>query len=177
MKRSATVSCLLAASMVLVGSSALAQEKVAGPKAGPPLKTMMLENEKKLNEMESLLNKLDTAEVVLEEDVKNLEKALLEYVDGMDKAMAAAQDTSKKEVMAKERKMFEDMTRAFEVRLRRIDTLHTAITDKILNATIKLDEAWLNKMIKEQKEGYYRSLYPEGRQKVQTVHPALEGVP
>jgi predicted component of type VI protein secretion system len=175
MKGSVTFACLLAAGVVvvLVGASAFAQGEGAGERASSPLKALMVENEKKLDEVESLLNQLDAAEVVLEKDVKSLEKALLEYVDGMDKALAAARDSAKKEIVAKEQKMIEDMTKAFEARLKRIDTLHTALAEKVLNATIKLDEAWLNKMIKEQREGYYRSLYPEGRQKVKKAHPEL----
>jgi hypothetical protein len=145
MKGSVTSACLLAVSVVLVGSSAFAQREGASTKASPTIKTLMLENDKKLGDMELMLNKLDAAEVVLEADIKNLEKALLGYVEGMDNALAAARDTAKKEVMAKEQKVFDDMAEAFETRLRRIDTLHTAIADKIQSAIIQLDKAWLNK--------------------------------
>jgi hypothetical protein len=173
MKGSATFSCLLAAGVVLVGASAFAQGEGAGPKASPPLKALMLENEKKLGDMELMLNKLDAAEEVLEEDIKGLEKALLAYLDGMDKANAVVREMAPKEAMAKERNVFADMATAFEAKLRRIDTLHTAIAEKVRNVAIKLDEAWLNNMIKEQREGYYRSLYPEGRLKLKKAHPEL----
>jgi hypothetical protein len=177
MKGSATFSCVLAGSLILAGTSVLAQRGEAGTIASPPLKALMLENEKKLGEVESLLNQLDTAEAVMEKDIQSLEKALLGYIYGMDKAYAAVRETAHKESMAKERKAFEDMAAAFETRLREINARHTALADKILNATIELDEAWLNKMIKEEREGYYRSLYPEGRQKVKQAHPELESEP
>jgi len=173
MKGSTTFACLLAAGVMLVGATAFAQGEKVSPKASPSLKALMLENQKKLGDMESILNKLDAAEEVLEEDIKSLEKALLTYLDGMDKAYAVVRERAPKEAMAKERKVFADMATACETKLRRIDTLHTALAEKVLNATIKLDEAWLKKMIKEQSEGYYRSLYPEGRLKLKKAHPEL----
>src|SRR5207244_5476235 len=111
MKRSATFSCLLAAGVVLVGASAFAQGEGASPKASPPLKALMLENEKKLGEMELMLNKLDAAEAALEEDIKSLEKALLAYVDGMDKALAAERGSANEEIVAREGKLIEDMNK------------------------------------------------------------------
>jgi len=160
--------------MVLMGASAFAQGEGAGPKASPPLKALLSENEKKLGEVEALLSQLDAAETVMEKDIRSLEKALLGYIDGMDKAYSVVRATFHKESMTKERKAFEDKVAGFETRLREIDKRHTALADKILNATIKLDEAWLNRMMKEEREGYYRSLYPEGREKVKQAHPELD---
>lgn len=173
MKGSVTFACLLAAGVILVGASAFAQGEGPSERASSPLKALMVENEKKLDEVESLLNQLDAAEAVLEKDIQSLEKAILGYINGMDKAYAAVRETTHKGSLAKERKAFEDMAAAFETRLKGIDARHTALADKILNATIELDTAWLNRMLKEEKEGYYRSLYSEGREKVKKAHPEL----
>jgi vacuolar-type H+-ATPase subunit I/STV1 len=177
MKRSTIFSCLLAASVVLGSSSADAQRKVGSPETSQTGGTIWLENSKRLDEVELLLKKIDAEQVLLEEDVKNLEKALLGYIEGIDKAYTAMRGAAQAAATVRELKMFEDKLKALEAQLRRIDAIHTAVADKVRSADIKLDEAWLNKMSKEQSAGYYRSLHPEGRQKVKKVYPELEIAP
>ncbi len=154
-------SCVLPVSFFLIGSSAFAQRGGVTTNASPSLTMLMQENEKKLSEMESIMNKLDAAQVLMEEDMKSLEKAVGEYIEGMDRAFDA-RDTKTREAIAKDLKEFEDRAKAFEDKLRRIDLLHTTIAEKVQNATLRLDEAWLNKMTREERLSYVKSLKPEG---------------
>ena len=176
MKGSVTLSCLLVVCMALVGSSALAQREGPRTKASPALKTLMLENEMRLSAMESILNKLDAAKVVLEEDVKSLEKTLLDYIEGTDKVMAA-RGTETKEALSRDLQTFDDMVKSFEAKLRRIDVLHTTIAEKVQNGVCKLDKAWLNKMTQEQRTRHVKSLKPEGHRKMEQAHPELVSGP
>src|SRR5437588_10038968 len=114
MKGSATFACLLAAGVMLVGASAFAQGEKVSPKASPSLKALMLENQKKLGDMESILNKLDAAEEVMEEVIKNLENALVTYLDGMDKAYAEVREVAPQESIANERLLLPDIVLACE---------------------------------------------------------------
>ncbi len=116
----------------------------------------------RLSDMESILNKLGAAEVVLEEDVKSLEKTLLGYIEGTDKAMAARGTETR---TIRDLQMFDDMAKSFEAKLRRIDVLHTTIAEKVQNGVCKLDKAWLDKMTKEQRARHVKSLKPDGQRR------------
>jgi hypothetical protein len=169
---------LLGMSLALESVAAFAQERTK-PEAAVNVRMLLLENDKRLNDIELLLNKILAAPVIMERDVNKLEEGLSGYVDGMNQALAAAQGSPKKEalvthaVVTNEPKLFEDVARLHEARWRRLDQVHTAVMAKILKVDIALDEAWLKKMGQEEREEHYRSLTQEGRQKIKTLHPRL----
>ena len=170
---------LLGVSVGLESVAAFAQEGTTKPGAAVNVRALLLENDKKLNDIELLLNRILAAPVVVEGDVKKLEEGLSGYLDGMNQALTAAQGSPKKEalvrraVVTNELKLCEDMARLHEARWRKLDQVHTAIMAKILKADIALDEAWLKKMGQEERDAHYRSLTPEGRQKMKTLHAQL----
>jgi hypothetical protein len=159
--------------------AAFAQEGTTKPGAAVNVRTLLLENDKRLNDIELLLNRILAAPVIVERDVKKLEEGLSGYLDGMNQALTATQGSSKKEalvtraVVTNELKLCEDMARLHEARWRKLDEVHTATMAKILKADIALDEAWLRKMGQEEREDHYRSLTPAGRQKMKILHPLL----
>jgi hypothetical protein len=171
---------LLGVSVGFASAAAFAQGEKAKPEVPVNLKTLVLKNDTKLNDIELLLNKILAAQVIVEEDVKKLEEGLSGYLDGMHQALIAPQGLSPKKealvvrtVVMNELKLFEDMVRLHEAKWRSLDQVHTAIMAKILKADIALDEAWLNKMGQEEREDHYRSLTPAGRQKMKSLHPQL----
>jgi hypothetical protein len=170
---------LLGVSVGFANAAAFAQGETATPGIPVNLGVLLLENDKKLNDIELLLNKILAAPVVVEEDVKKLEDRLSGYLDGMNHALTASQGSLKKEalvartVVMNELRLFEDRARVHEAKWRRLDQVHTAIMAKILKAEMALDEVWLKKMGQEEREDHYRSLTPEGREKMKTLHPQL----
>ena len=170
---------LFGVSVGFASPAAFAQGEKAKPEIPVNLRALLLENDKRLNDIELLLNKALTAPVVVEGDVKKLGEVLSGYLDGMNQALTAAQGSLKREalvartVVMNELKLFEDMARLHEAKWRSLDQVHTAIMAKILKADIALDEAWLKKMGQEERDYHYRSLTPEGRQKMKTFHPQL----
>ena len=130
----------------------------------------------RLSAIESILNKLGAAEVVLEEDVKSLEKTLLGYIEGMDKAIAA-RGTETQEALSRDLQTFDDMAKSFEAKLRRIDVLHTTIAQRLQNGICRLDKTWLDRMTKEQRARHVKSLKLEGQRKLKTAHPELVSEP
>jgi hypothetical protein len=170
---------LLGVSVGFASAAAVAQEGTTKPGAAVNVRTLLLENDKRLNDLELLLNRILAAPVVMESDVKQLEEGLSAYLDGMNQALTAAQGSPKKEalvtraVVMNELKLFEDMARLHEAKWRSLDQVHTAIMAKILKADIALDEAWLKKMGQKEREDHYRSLTPEGRQKMKILHPQM----
>ena len=112
---------------------------------------LVLENGKKLNDIELLLNKILAAQVIMNEDVENLEKALSGYLSGMNQALTAAQEFRKNEAIwtptrINELRLFDEMARLHEAIWKNLDRIHTAIMDTILKADIPLNETWSKEM-------------------------------
>lgn len=174
---------LLGVSVGFASVAAFGQEGAMKPGNAVNVKALLLENDKRLNDIELLLNKILAAPVVSEGDVKKLEEGLSVYLDGVNHALIAAQGPPKKEalvtraVVMNELKLFEDMARLHDAKWQSLDQVHTAIMAKVLKADIALDEAWLKKMGQEERDAHYRSLTPEGRQKMKTLHAQLFGQP
>jgi hypothetical protein len=170
---------LLGVSVGFTSPTAFPQEGTTKPGAAANVRTLLLESDRRLNDIELLLNRILAVPVIVEGDVKKLEEGLSGYLDGMNQALTAAQGSPKKEalvtrsVVTNELKLCEDMARLHEARWRKLDQVHTATMAKILKADIALDEAWLKKMGQEEREAHYRSLTPEGRQKMKILHPQL----
>ena len=107
------------------------------------VRALVLENGKKLNDIELLLNKILAAQVIMDEDVKKLEEGLSGYLNGMNQALTAAQEFRKNDVLwtptlINELRRFDERARLHEAKWRNLDRLHTAIMDKILKADIPL---------------------------------------
>ena len=105
------------------------------------VRALVLENGKKLNNIELLLNKILAAQVIMDEDVKKLEEGLSGYLNGMNQALTAAQKSRKNEALRtptriNELRLFDEMARLHEAKWRNLDRLHTAIMDKMLKADI-----------------------------------------
>ena len=115
------------------------------------VRALVLENGKKLNDIELLLNKVLAVQVIMDEDVKKLEEALSGYLNGMNQALTAAQEFRRNQALwtptrINELRLFDEMARLHEAIWRRLDRLHTAIMGKILKADIPLNETWSKEM-------------------------------
>ena len=111
------------------------------------VKALVLENGKKLNNIELLLNKILAAQVIMDEDVKKLEEGLSGYLNGMNQALTAAQKSRKNEALRtptriNELRLFDEMAQLHEAIWRNLDRLHTAIMVKFLKADISFNETW-----------------------------------
>jgi len=115
------------------------------------ISALVLENGRKLNDIELLVNKILAAQVILEDDVKKLEEGLSGYLNGMSQALTAAREFRKNEVcwtptVINELNLFDDMARLHESIWRNLDRLHTAIMVKFLKADISFNETWSKEM-------------------------------
>ena len=111
------------------------------------ISALVLENGKKLTDIELLLNKIVAAQVILEDDVKKLEEGLSGYLNGMNQALTAAQEVRKNEAcgtrtVTNELTLFDEMAQLHEAIWRNLDRLHTAIMVKFLKTDISFNETW-----------------------------------
>lgn len=183
--RALTLSLFLAGGLMAFGAAVQAQPK-PGTDATPAFKAKLEPLGGKLRNIEqrvdALVAKVNKRKLITEADMEDaeLDKAMQEYADAMkaayDDAIKQAEQAARskgKEGNTADLKAFEDLAKAHDKLMKRVEAKTRKVEAQIRAGVIRLDKPVLQKATPAERDEFRKQLKPEGIREMEKLHPDL----